>query len=252
MLAQRLPAAACFARWAWALALCLGLLGHADGPGQLSRKVAEVETENEDARGNYVYRQTLIIEELDAKGLRTGGYREVREVIFSPEGRRTERLVGKPEETLKHLKLTPEDFQDVRDIQPLLLTRDRLFLYEVAAKGEETVDGIDCWVLRVRPRQLLSGMRLFEGLFWVDKSTYGIVRSEGQAVPQIRRIKEENLFPHFTTIRQKVDGKFWFPLKTYADDTLYFRTGPQRVRMTIRYSDYRRFRSETTITFPQQ
>ena len=51
------------------------------------------------------------------------------------------------------------------------------------------------------------------------------MRLEGQAVPQIRTTKTENLFPRFTTIRKPIDGRHWFPVYTYADDTLEFRTG---------------------------
>ena len=86
-------------------------------------------------------------------------------------------------------------------------------------------------------------------MLWVDKKDYSIIRSEGQAVPQIRTTKIENLFPHFTTLRQKVDGNFWFPVTTYGDDTLYFRNGPQRIRMVIRYSQYKKFGAESKITF---
>ena len=141
----------------------------------------------------------------------------------------------------------------MREIQPLLLTTERLFLYEARYKGEENIDGQDYFVLQIRPRQVLTGMRLFEGILWVDEKDFSVVRSEGQAVPQIRTTKEENLFPHFTTIRQKIDGKYWFPLKTFADDSLPFKTGLQRIRMTIRYSQYQKFGAESQITFqPQQ
>ena len=101
----------------------------------------------------------------------------------------------------------------------------------------------------MRPRQILQGQRLFEGLLWIKKDDYSIVRSEGQAVPQIRTMKAENLFPRFTTIRKPVKGDFWFPVYTYADDTLYFRNGPQRERLMIRYSNYQKFGSETSIMF---
>jgi hypothetical protein len=104
---------------------------------------------------------------------------------------------------------------------------------------------VDCWVLQVRPRQILQGQRLFDGLVWVDKKNYDIVRMEGQAVPQILTTKTENLFPRFTTIRKPVDGKNWFPTYTYADDTLPFRSGPQRIRLRIAYSNYRRFGAES-------
>jgi hypothetical protein len=106
---------------------------------------------------------------------------------------------------------------------------------------------VDCWVLQVRPRQILQGQRFFDGMIWVDKKEYNIVRMEGQAVPQIRTTKTENLFPRFTTIRKPLDGKHWFAVYTYADDTLQFRNGPQRIRLRIAYSSYKRFGAESTL-----
>jgi hypothetical protein len=45
---------------------------------------------------------------------------------------------------------------------------------------------------------------------------------------------------------------FWFPATTTADDTLYFRSGPIREKLTIRYNDYKKFGSETTVTFDKE
>ena len=86
-------------------------------------------------------------------------------------------------------------------------------------------------------------------MMWVDEKDFSVIRIEGQAVPQIQTMKQENLFPHFTTVRASVDGKFWFPVETYADDTLYFRNGPLRMRMTIRYGNYKRFSADSKIEF---
>ncbi|MGA2183658.1 MAG: hypothetical protein ABSH47_11565 [Bryobacteraceae bacterium] len=219
-------------------------------PADLTRRVAAKETEDEKARNHYTWRQTVVVQELDARGLETGRYREVRDIFFSLDGKRTEQLAGKRSSTLTRLALTEEDFRDLRDIQPLLLTTDRLFLYESRFKGEETVDGVDCWVLAVRPRQILAGQRLFDGMIWVDKTDNAIVKSQGQAVPQERGGKHENLFPHFTTTRRKVDGH-GFPASTLGDDTLWFRGGPQRERLSVRYEDYKRFSAASTIHFEQ-
>ena len=213
------------------------------------RRIAERETQNEAARANYTYRQTVTVEDFERNGSRAGEYREVRDIIFSPAGARTEQVVEKPRNTLKRLIMTEEDFRDVREIQPMLVTRDSLFMYESKYKGEEDVDGLACYLLQIRPRQILDGQRLFDGFIWVDKTDFSIVRLEGQAVPQIRTTKSENLFPHFTTIREKVDGKFWFPVKTHGDDTLHFKTGPQRIRLIIRYAAYKRFGVETKIEY---
>jgi hypothetical protein len=217
-------------------------------PASLAKLAARRETETEAERNQYMYRQTVTIDELDGHGAARGTYREVRDIIFSPQHERTEEAIGRVENRLKYLLLSDEDFRDIREIQPLVLTEDRLWNYETKFRGEETMDGVDCWVLQVKPRQILEGQRFFDGMIWVDKKEYNMVRLEGQAVPQIRTTKTENLFPRFTTIRQPVDGRHWFPVYTYADDTLQFRTGGQRIRLRIAYGNYRRFGAVSTFT----
>ncbi len=224
------------------------LYAQAEPPDNLAKLVAHRETETEAERNEYTYRQTVIIQELDQRGQIRGDYREVRDIIFSPTHERTEQLIGEPENRLQALKMTDEDFRDIREIQPLVLTDEMLWNYETKPKGDETVDGVDCWVLQARPRQILQGQRFFDGLIWVDKKEYNIVRMQGRAVPEIRSMKSENLFPRFTTIRKPIDGKHWFPVSTIADDVLQFRTGPQRERLRIDYSEYKRFGAESTFT----
>ncbi len=219
-----------------------------DAPPNLARQIAHRESETQAARNDYTDRQSVVFAELDAHGAETGEYREERDVIFSPEHERTERIIGRPLLTLKHLKMTDEDFQDIRGIQPFVMTEDQLWNYETKFRGDETIDGVDCWVLQVRPRQILQGQRLFDGMVWADKKDYSIVRLEGQAVPQIMTVKSQNLFPRFTTVRQLVDGHR-FPVYTFADDTLPFSSGLQRVRMTIRYTQYKRFGADSVIKF---
>jgi hypothetical protein len=189
------------------------------------------------------------VEELKPNGGKVGEYCEVRDVIFSPERERTEQVVGKTLETLQRLRLTEEDFRDIREVQPFLFEAGQLWSYETRHKGEENIDGVDCYVLQVRPRQILANQRLFDGLLWVAKRDYSIVRTEGKAVPEIRSTKDENLFPRFTTIWEPVEGGFRFPVYTVGDDTLDFRVGPQRIRLTIRYSNYKRFGAESTVKF---
>jgi hypothetical protein len=220
-----------------------------EAPADLARRVAHTETETQRVRDHYTYRQTVTVEELSDRGMRVGEYREVRDIIFSPAEERTEEMIGKPLLNLKNLRLTDEDFADIRNIQPFVLVEELLPIYETKFRGEERMEDVDCFVLQVRPRQILAGQRLFDGLLWVKQDDFAIVRSEGQAVPQVRNLKEENLFPRFTTVRRPIDGKHWFPIYTHADDTLGFRTGPQRIRLMIRYSQYKKFGSESSITF---
>jgi hypothetical protein len=230
-----------------ALAVC-SLVRAGDPPADLVKRVAHRESETAEERRQYAYTQSVRIQELDTHGRQQGEYSEVREVIFSPAGDRSERFAGQPVSHLKNLEMTDEDFADIRNIQPFVLTEDKLRIYEVQFKGDELVDGEDCWVLAIRPGQILSGQRLFDGMLWVRKDDFSVIRSEGKAVPEIISLKQENLFPRFVTVRRLVNG-FWFPSITSADDTLFFRAGPVREKLLIRYNDYKKFGSDTTITF---
>jgi hypothetical protein len=221
----------------------------AEPPSGFLRKIAERETANARARENYTFRQSVAVQEFDVHGGITGEYGEVRDITFSPAVGRFEKVIVPGHSTLTRVRLTKEDFNDIRNIEPFLLTTETVPLYEGRYEGEETVDGVACFVEHVRPKQILAGQRFFEGTLWVRQSDFAVLRAQGQAVPQIDNLKEQNLTPHFTTIRREIDGKWLFPVETYSDDTLFFRDFPQRLRTIVRYMNYKKFEAESTITF---
>jgi len=49
-----------------------------------------------------------------------------------------------------------------------------------------------------------------------------IVKTSGKAVGIVN--KDTNQFPKFETYREQIDGKYWFPTYTKADDTCISRT----------------------------
>jgi hypothetical protein len=158
-------------------------------------------------------------------------------------------VVYAPLSTLRHFSISPEDERDLRSIQPFVLTTDDLPKYDVAYQGRQKVDELTTFVFRIRPKTMEKGERYFEGMVWVDDQDLQIVKSFGKAVPDIRAGKNENLFPRFETYRELIDGKYWFPTWTGADDTLHFSSGPQRIRMIVRYENYKQFKSETKIIY---
>src|SRR5580658_6536193 len=101
-----------------------------DPPPDLAKRVAHRESETAAERRQYAYTQSVRLQEMDTRGVQTGEYRETREVIFSPDGTRIEQFAGEPVSRLKNLILTPEDFADVRNIQPFVMTENQLFIYE--------------------------------------------------------------------------------------------------------------------------
>jgi len=217
---------------------------------EIVRQFAARETEFGIARNNYTYRQDVTVQELDANDRVRGEYRMVSDILFEDGGRRrTEKIVYAPPETLDRIQLTPQDLEDIRSIQPFVLTTDELPLYDVEYQGKQQVDEIDCYVFEVSPKVMEEGERYFEGTIWVDDLDLQIVKTYGKAVPDLFKDGQENLFPRFETYRQQIDGEYWFPTYTRAVDTLNFRSGPVRIRQIIRYEDYQQFGANVTLTF---
>src|SRR5579871_2163828 len=79
-------------------------------PQQIVQKFAAKETEFSEARNNYTYRQSVKLEELDGAGNHTGHKWEmVEDIIFTPEGKRMEKVVYAPVQNLDRIVLTPSD-----------------------------------------------------------------------------------------------------------------------------------------------
>jgi hypothetical protein len=211
-------------------------------------KFAAKEADFARARENYTYRQTASVQELEPEGAPRGRWEMVTDIIFSPEGKRTEKVIRAPVSTLRNIQLTPEDEQDLRSVQPFVLTTQEISKYHVRYLGKQNADEIPCHVFAVKPRKMEKGERYFQGTVWVDDRDLQIVKSYGRGVGLLRK-GSDNLFPKFETYREQIDGKYWFPTYTRADDVLAFQSGPQRIRMTVRYEDYKQFKGEVQIKY---
>jgi hypothetical protein len=219
------------------------------------KKFAENEDSFKEARGNYTYTQTVIVKDFDpATGEAGGEYRDVRDVTFTPQGKRFENVTYAPPNTLQFLQLTPEDISDLRNIQPFVLTSDQLPLYDVKYVDHEPVDQLTAYVFDVSPKRIEKGHRYFQGKIWVEDKDFAIVKSHGKAVPD----EKSNMFPTFDTYRELIAGKYWFPTYTHADDILHFSsqnkmkngaslTPDQRLVETVRYENYKYFGSTIKI-----
>ncbi len=216
---------------------------------EIISKFAEKEREFKVARANYTYRQDVRVQTLNANDRVTGEWHQVSDIIFDSAGKRTERVVYAPQSTLTQISLTAQDIQDIREIQPFVLTSDDIGKYNLKYLGKEQIDEIDCFVFDVGPKVIEKGQRYFQGQIWVDDKDLQIVKTYGKAVPDIRDKNGENLFPRFETYREQVDGKYWFPTYTRAVDTLQFSAGAQRMREIIKYENYKRFQAEVKLTF---
>jgi len=236
-------------------ACCWTPLGAATAPDPTPAQIDEIvakfaakETEFAKARGNYTYRQHAKVQELDPGGNPQGKWEEVADIVFTPEGKRTEHVVRAPVTTLQNILLTPEDLQDLRDVQPFVLVTSELPNYNIQYLGREKLDEVSCYSFSVKPKKLVKGKRYFEGEVWVDDQDLQIVKSYGRGVG-VQKRNSDDQYPKFETYREQIDGKYWFPTYTIANDTLNFKAGPQKIRLTVKYEDYKQFKSDTIIKY---
>jgi outer membrane lipoprotein-sorting protein len=216
-------------------------------PDEVIRKFAAKEAEFRKARESYTYKQSVKMEELDGSGNVQGKWEIVSDIVFGPNKQRTEKVTYAPVNTL-HLILTPQDEQDLRSVQPFVLTTDEITKYDIRYVGKQKVDDIDCYQFTVKPKTMLKGERYFEGDIWVDDRDLQIVKTYGKGVGLLKK-GEDNQFPRFETYREQIDGKYWFPTYTRANDTLHFKDSSQRIRMVVKYENYKRFGAESSVTF---
>jgi TonB family protein len=150
--------------------------------------------------------------------------------------------------SLQGATVTNEDLDDLGGVNPFALEGARAGLYNFKYVGKERIDELDLYVFDVSPKVMPSPKskdRVFVGRIWVDDHDLQIVKAKGKAGPETKT----NKFPIVETYREQIDGKFWFHTYVYADDDLIFDNGTDfRVRMRVKYSDYRVGRGKVTIT----
>src|SRR5271170_6532180 len=223
-------------------------------PEEIIKRFAEREKLFKEARDHYTYRQDIKVETRDGDTV-TGQYHEVFDVLYDDKGHRIENVVFAPQSTLEQggLSLDQGDVQDFRNRLPFVLTTEEVPEYNILYIGQQQEDELRCYVFDIAPKQIVGKKRYFQGRIWVDDKDFQIVKTYGQAVPEIRdtkkKGKEEHLYPKFTTWREQIDNQYWFPTYTRADDTLQFATGDIHIREIVKYEDYKRFGSSVKILY---
>jgi hypothetical protein len=214
---------------------------------QIIQQFAAKESEFRAARGEYTYTQTVLVEDLGKYGDKIGEYRVISDIIFTPDGKRYEKITHAPPSSLISFGMSPEDEKDIANVFPFVLGTEDLPKYDLEYLGRQPVDEIGTYVFSIRPKRLEPGQRYFQGTVWVDDRELQIVKSFGKSVPDNQKQGQENLFPTFETWREQIDGKYWFPTLTRASDTLHFKSGDVRIKISVRYTNYKKFRSTTRI-----
>jgi muconolactone delta-isomerase len=227
----------------------------ANGGGAISQAEVEriikafttKETQFRQALNQYSFKRDAVLQSLGMGGQVTGEYHRVSLFTFDDAGARYEKISYFPMPSFAG-QVSQEDLEDLGGIQPFALEPSKIPQYDFKYVGKDKIDELSLYVFDVTPKVIpdpkKSKERFFTGRVWVDDQDLQIVKTKGKGVPETKT----NKFPIVETYREQIDGRYWFPTYTYADEELIFDNGNTlHVRMKVRYSDFAPARAKVKI-----
>ncbi|HWY07072.1 MAG TPA: hypothetical protein VNY24_09430 [Candidatus Acidoferrales bacterium] len=190
----------------------------------------------------YSYRRTVRIQEFGPDGKPAGEYNATYQAVRSSSGQLYEKALAAPESSLQYIQFEPDDAHYLGSVPAFPLTTDQLAKYNVKFLGNEKVDEIDCYIFEIHPKTLDRKHPLFDGILWVDQKYLEVVKTYGKWVTDLGPMRPGSLpFSMFETYRENVEGKYWFPNYSRAEDVYKLKDREIPVRVTIKWSDFKPF-----------
>jgi hypothetical protein len=210
-------------------------------PDEIIRHFSQKEDEYLIARSRHTFRKSVRLQEFGPDGKLSGEFLRVTETAPGPDGRPIVKVIEKPQSTLQHAFLAPEDLEALDRVPAYPLTTSQLPKYNLKYIGKEQVDEIDCYIFQVKPKMLERTHGLFDGVIWVDAKYLEVVKTYGKWVTEQgdAAVLQQYPFALFETYRENVDGKYWFPNYARSDDTLHLKDQDLNIRLVIKWSDFK-------------
>jgi len=98
---------------------------------EIIQRFAAREADFKTERDNFTYTQSFSIQTLDSNGRPDGEYKMTSEIVFTPQGKRYEKVTYAPTPTLERISLSQQDLDDLEHVQPFVLTTNELPKYDV-------------------------------------------------------------------------------------------------------------------------
>jgi hypothetical protein len=211
----------------------------------LERFVA-AETRVREALNQHTFKRDVVLQTIGSKGEVTGEYVRNSQFIFDDRGRRIERVLFHPGSTIREMRITKEDIQDLEGGQLLGIDIVEATKYHLSYAGSEVIEGRQLFAIDVTPLEQPDPHRMknrfFVGRVWVDPISFQIVKIRGVIEPQGKQ-----RFPMFMTWREPIKEALAFPTRTEADDVLHFPGRDVHYRIRVRYHDYKEFASKVAV-----
>src|SRR5438105_8476875 len=200
-------------------------------------KFSAKETQFRQALNSYAFKRDALVQEIGMGGQVVGEYHRVSDFTFDDKGNRFEKINYFPMPSFT--SVTQEDLEDLGGVNPFALEGGKINQYNFKYAGKERIDELDLYIFDVAPKVTpdpkKTKERLFIGRIWVDDRDLQIVKSRGKGVPETKI----NKFPNVETYREQIDGRYWFPTYSYADDQLVFGDGSvTHIRLRVKYTDF--------------
>ena len=194
----------------------------------------------------YSFKRDALMQSLGMGGQVTGEYHRESLFTFDDSGTRYEKITRFPMPSLQ--AVTQEDIDDLGGISPFALEPGKTDKYDFKYVGKEKIDELSLHVFDVSPKVVpnpkKSKERYFLGRIWVDEVDLQIVKTRGKGVPETK----DNKYPVVETYREQIDGRYWFPTYSYADEELLFDNGSTlHIRMRVKYTDFQLARAKVKI-----
>ena len=219
-------------------------------PATIVESFLRTERQLRHALNQHTFKREVVLQTIGPNGAITGQYVRNSEFIFDDRGRRIERVTYHPPSTIRELRITKEDIQDLAGAQLLGVDITESAKYCLSYRGEEMLNAERVYALdvgpAVQPDPYRMSERYFRGTVWIDAATFQMVRVRGTVEPQGKQ-----RFPYFETWRdipQAPTAAFAFPSRTEADDVLHFPNRDVNYRIHVRYFDYKLFASRVSVT----
>lgn len=234
-------------------ALSVSAQTDSNGPGgspdidRIVRAFTTKEAEFRQALNTYSFKRDALIQSIGMGGQVIGEYHRVSTFTFDDQGNRYEKISFFPMSSMP--EVTAEDIEDLGGIEPFALEPSKISKYNIRYVGKEKIDELNLYIFDVSPKVMPDPKklkeRLFSGRIWVDDQDLQIVKTKGKGVPETKN----NKFPIVETYREYIDGRYWFPTYSYADEELIFDNGGSiHVRMKVRYMDFNVTRGTLKVT----
>lgn len=206
----------------------------------------KTEAELRETLKQHTFKRDVVLQTIGPKGEVTGEYIRNSEFVFDDRGNRIERVTYHPPSTIREMRITKEDIQDLAGAQLLGVDTVDSAKYRFTYTGDELIAGKRTHVLlvvpAVKPNPFRMAERYFRGSVWIDAHTFQMVKVKGKVEPQGKQ-----RFPEFQTWRETTKPSLSFPTRTEADDVLRFPNRAVNYRIRVRYYDYRLFASTVSV-----